>query len=101
MGYAVKNNIFFNEDELSSKKLFLECNKHRQQYLLYYNNGCRGSKIDTKCYKNFNECMGWYTNEKRCDCGIKWFLDDTDVDYTDLNVINIYDDLPTGDIGKL
>ena len=45
--------------------------------------------------------MGWYTNEKRCDCGIKWFLDDTDVDYTDLNVINIYDDLPTGDIGKL
>ena len=101
MKYPTKNKIYFNEDNLSSKKLFSECNQHRQHYLLYENNGGRGSKIDTKCYKDSNECNGWYTNEKRCGCGIKWYWDDWCIDYFDLNLINIYDKTPTGNFNKL
>ena len=99
MKYAIKNNIYFNEDEVSSKNLFKKCNQHRQHYLLYKNNYDRGTKIETKCYKKYFSseiCDGWYTNEKRCGCGVKWYWDEGDTDYSDLNVINIFDKIPTG-----
>ena len=50
---------------------------------------------------NLNECNGWYTNEKRCGCGVKWCWDDWCIDYFDLNVINIFDKTPTGNFNKL
>ena len=59
-------------------------------------------KTDTKCYKNSTEiCDEWYTNEKRCGCGIKWYWDEGDTDYSNLNLINIFDKIPTRNPDKL
>ena len=104
--YSVKIKIYFKEDEISTKKLFEKCNLHHQHYLLYENNNGRGTKIETKCYKSnfyddFYNCNGWYTNEKRCGCYVKWYWDeDTDTDYTNLHHINISYTRPTGDPGR-
>ena len=100
--YSVKNNIYFKEDEVSTKILFKKCNQYHQHYLLYENNNGRGTKIETKCYKNnfFEKCDGWYTNEKRCGCGVKWCWDEEDTDYTNLHHINISYTEPTGNPTK-
>ena len=98
--YSVKNNIYFKEDEISTKNLIKKCNQYHQYYLLYINNGGRGTKIDTKCYKNYEDCNGWYTNEKRCGCGVKWCWYEEDTDYTNLHHINISYTEPTGNPEK-
>ena len=101
--YSVKNNIYFKEDEISTKNLIKKCNQYHQHYLLYINNNGRGTKIETKCYKNYysdGKCNGWYTNEKRCDCGVKWCWNEEDTDYTNLHHINISYTEPTGNPEK-
>ena len=102
--YSVKNKIYFKEDKISTKKLFEKCNLYHQHYLLYKNNGGRGTKIKTKCYKNnfydeFYMCDGWYTNEKRCGY-VKWYWDEEDTDYTNLHHINISYTRPSGNPEK-
>ena len=41
---------------------------------------------------SFNvQCDGWYTNSKRCDCGIKWcWFEGKGVVYTNLEHFNIF-----------
>lgn len=82
--YSIDNDL--DENIYSDQKLFIECNKHRQEYLLqnYYVESEDLEHIDRIDYE---KCCGWDINKTRCSCGWKFYwikdgFDPTDDSFT-------------------
>jgi hypothetical protein len=100
--YAIDNKVF--RDGVipnNAKALISACNNHRQNYLLYDQNGGLGHSAETKCWKlgyGYNDdCDGVYTNGYTyCDCGNKWVWYSEHFDPSDVDLFNIESTEPFG-----
>lgn len=92
--YAVEHEIAYDVDYIES--LIIACNEHHQENLL----SSHFSEGSCPCPEDDNEdnCSGWYTFEKRCQCGgykgFRW--NDDDVDFSDITEFNIMHTEPAG-----
>jgi hypothetical protein len=68
--YAIDNGL--DENIYSDEDLFIECNKHRQEYLLE-NHYVEAEDLEHIDRIDYEECYGWDINETRCGCGWKFY----------------------------
>jgi hypothetical protein len=102
--YAIKNNVFPNDEVPDDDTLIVACNKFHQNYLLNVQNNGLGYKAATKCTNQlaYNpKCTGIYTNGYHyCECGYQWFWNSTGFDPRDVEAFDIENSEPYGYIDR-